>query len=146
MKIKKYLSQIDKIFINGQNFSLLIVRFILAYGFYEPALTKWKDIGSVAAWFSEMNIPLPLFTAYMVASFEIAGVILLIIGFIVRWISIPLLSIMIVAIFTVHWENGFAASNNGFEIPLYYIAYLLVLITFGAGKFSIDFFLEKNKI
>ena len=45
---------------------------------------------------------------------------------------------MLVAIFTVHSGNGFEAGNNGYEIPLYYILMNLILIAFGAGKYSLD--------
>ena len=45
---------------------------------------------------------------------------------------------MIVAIVTVHLPNGFEAGNNGFEIPLYYMIFLLLFIANGAGKFSLD--------
>ncbi|HPQ08533.1 MAG TPA: DoxX family protein [Bacteroidia bacterium] len=125
--------------------SLLFVRLVLSYGFYEPAKTKWQDIQSVADWFSSLNIPFPLLNAYLSASFEMLGVFLLLIGLFTRWIAIPLMFIMIVAIFTVHWENGFATSDNGFEIPLYYFVMLLVLLSYGAGKWSVDFYLKKRK-
>ena len=32
-----------------------------------------------------------------------------------------LMIVMLVAIFTVHIGNGFAAGDNGFEIPFYYL-------------------------
>jgi len=47
---------------------------------------------------------------------------------------------MIVAIFTVHLENRFATSDNGFEIPLYYFVMLLVLLSYFASIWSVDFF------
>jgi putative oxidoreductase len=50
---------------------------------------------------------------------------------------------MMVAISTVHFKNGFAASDNGFEIPLYYFAMLFMLLSFGAGKWSVDFYFKK---
>jgi putative oxidoreductase len=125
--------------------SLLFVRLVLSYGFYEPAKTKWQDIQSVADWFSSLNIQFPLLNAYLSASFEMLGVFLLLIGLFTRWITIPLMFIMIVAIFTVHWENGFAASDNGFEIPLYYFVMLFILLSYGAGKWSVDFYLKKRK-
>ena len=53
---------------------------------------------------------------------------------------------MIVAIFTVHISNGFAAGNNGFEIPLYYMLFLIIFLSHGAGKFSLDkIFFDKTK-
>lgn len=129
-----------------QDFVLLALRLVLAYGFFNPAMMKVKDIDSIAAWFESINIPLPLFNAYLATGTEILGVILLTLGLLTRWISIPLIITMIVAIVTVHWENGFEAGDNGFEIPLYYILMLLTLLSFGAGKYSLDQFLKLNRI
>lgn len=127
-----------------RNLLLLSIRLVLAYGFLNPALNKWADISGIAAWFAELGIPLPGLNAYLSASTEIAGVALLTLGLSTRLISIPLIINMIVAITAVHWSNGFEAGNNGFEIPLYYILLLLVLLINGAGKFSIDYFLSKK--
>ncbi len=121
---------------------LLAVRLILVYGFYNPAIMKWQNINSIAEWFSEMGIPLPTINAYMAASTEMAGVVLLTLGLANRIISIPLIFVMIVAIVTVHLGNGFEAGNNGFEIPVYYILLLLVILIYGAGKISVDYLLQ----
>jgi putative oxidoreductase len=123
---------------------LLAVRLILAYGFYNPAIMKWQNINSIAEWFGEMGIPLPALNAYMAATTEMAGVVLLTLGLASRIISIPLVFVMIVAIVTVHLGNGFEAGNNGFEIPVYYILLLLVILIYGAGKISLDNII-KNK-
>ena len=41
--------------------------------------------------------------------------------------------------------NGFAASENGFEIPLYYMIMLFTLLVIGPGRISVDnFFFKKN--
>jgi len=129
-----------------KSFSLLFARLLIAYGFYEPAMMKWQDINSVAEWFGSMGIPLPTLNAYMAASTEIAGVVLLTLGLFTRLISIPLIVVMIVAIVTVHLGNGFSAGDNGFEIPLYYMTFLFIFFSHGAGKFSLDrvIFGEKN--
>jgi len=126
-----------------QDLSLLFLRLILAYGFYEPAMNKWNDINSVASWFENMGIPMPTLNAYMAASTEILGVVLLTLGLFTRIISIPLIIIMIVAIFMLHLSNGFSSGDNGFEIPLYYMIMLFVLFSFGAGKISLDAFFKK---
>ena len=130
----------------GKSLSLLFARLAVAYGFYEPAMMKWSDINSVAEWFGSMGIPLPTLNAYMAATTEIVGVVLLTLGLLTRFISLPLIVIMIVAIVTVHLPNGFSAGNNGYEIPLYYMIFLLIFFSNGAGKFSIDRFIfgEKN--
>jgi putative oxidoreductase len=127
-----------------RDLSLLFVRLILAYGFYEPAIMKWQDIGAVADWFGSIGIPLPTLNAYMAATTELSGVVLLVLGLAVRIISIPLIVVMIVAITTVHLPHGFSAGDNGFEIPLYYMIMLFVLLTHGGGKFSLDHLLLKK--
>ena len=126
--------------------SLLFLRLILAYGFFEPAMNKWSDIDAVASWFRDgLGLPMPLLSAYMAASTEIVGVALLTLGLFVRFISIPLIIVMIVAITTVHLQNGFSAADNGFEIPFYYMLMLIVLLAHGGGKIGIDYFISKNK-
>lgn len=122
----------------GQSISLLMARLTLAYGFYAPAMQKWSDISSVANWFGTLGIPFPTLNAYMAATTELLGVVLLTLGLFTRLISIPLIIVMIVAITTVHLAHGFSAADNGFEIPLYYMLFLLLFASFGAGKFSLD--------
>ena len=126
---------------NGQSLSLLFARLAVAYGFYDPAMQKWSDISSVATWFGSIGIPFPTLNAYMAASTEIIGVVLLTLGLFTRLISIPLMVIMVVAITTVHLAHGFSAGDNGFEIPLYYMMFLAIFATFGAGKLSLDYLL-----
>jgi len=123
---------------HGQSVSLFLARLVVAYGFYEPAMTKWADINSVAEWFGSIGIPFPTLNAYMAASTEIVGVVLLTLGLFTRLISVPLMVIMVVAITTVHLSNGFAAGSNGFEIPLYYMLFLALFASLGAGKLSLD--------
>ena len=131
---------------NFQSLALLLARLIVAYGFLEPALMKWNDMGAVAQWFGSMGIPFPTLNAYMAGTTEIVGVVLVALGLLIRLISIPMMVIMVVAIITVHLGHGFSAGNNGFEIPLYYMLFLFIFATHGAGKFSVDYFLfEKEK-
>lgn len=129
-----------------KSLSLLFARLVVAYGFYNPAMMKWADIDSVAVWFGSMGIPFPTLNAYMAATTEITGVVLLTFGLFTRVISIPLIIVMIVAIITVHLPHGFESGNNGFEIPLYYMLFLFIFLSHGAGKFSFDrlLFGEKN--
>jgi len=123
---------------HGQSLVLLLARLAVAYGFYEPAMQKWSDIGAIATWFGTLGIPFPTLNAYMAATTELTGVILLTLGLFTRLISLPLMVVMIVAITTVHLAHGFSAGDNGFEIPMYYLLFLSIFASFGAGKFSLD--------
>ena len=169
MVLKKLYSEFSRLTEYTQSIGLLGLRFILAYTFFGPAMMKWSDMSSVVAWFGSMGIPFPTINAYMAASTEIAGVVLLTLGLFTRLISIPLIVTMLVAIVTVHGVNGFAfvqegtevlnayvngelvegtmiKLNNGYELVLYYILMLVVLVGHGGGKFSLDrlIFGEKN--
>lgn len=141
--MKKFFSAFESIANKGQDVALLFLRLILAYGFWEPAKNKWADINAIADWFESLGMAAPKLNAYLAATTEMAGVFLLLLGLGTRYIAVPLIITMIVAIKTVHWGNGFSAGDNGFEIPLYYMLMLFVLLTFGAGKISLDFLIKK---
>lgn len=138
MKISEIYSRYESFVSKLKDIPLLFMRLILAYGFYEPAKMKWSHINSVIEWFGSLGIPAPAFNAYLSASTEVIGIVLLVLGLGTRVISIPLIVVLLVAIKTVHWVHGFEAGQNGYEIPLYYIIMLIALITFGSGRFSVD--------
>lgn len=146
MRFKQSYLEFTRVSEYFRSLGLLLARLIIAYGFFEPAMMKWNDINAVAGWFGSIGIPWPGLNAYLAATTEIMGVVLLTLGLMTRLISLPLMIIMIVAIFTVHLPNGFSAGDNGFEIPLYYLLFLLLFLAEGAGKFSLDrlFFGERN--
>lgn len=141
---KKIYYAFSGLFDNFQSIFLLFARLIIAYGFYEPAMNKWNNIDSVAQWFNSIGIPLPTLNAYMAATTEILGVVLLALGLFTRFISLPLMIVMVVAIMTVHIGNGFSAGDNGFEIPLYYFLFLGLFLSHGAGKISADYLIFKK--
>jgi len=169
MCIKDIYKEFTRLSEYTHSLGLLFLRLIVAYTFFAPAMMKWNDIGAVAQWFGAMGIPFPTLNAYMSATTEIVGVVLLTLGLFTRFISIPLIIIMFVAIATVHGVNGFAfvdegtqfvnayvngtlvegtmiKLNNGYELVLYYTLMLFVLLGQGGGKFSLDrlIFGEKN--
>ncbi len=102
-----------------EDFAPLILRLLLAYVFYHTALEKLTSIESTAQWFEYLGIPLPTLNAYMAALTETLGFVLLAIGLGTRIISIPLVIVMLVALFTVHLEHGWlviGSSGNDPEI------------------------------
>lgn len=136
---RKYVKILNSL----KDLPLLALRLILAYGFYEPAMKKLGNIDAVSQWFASMNYPLPTLNAYLSGITEITGVIFLILGLGMRFVTLPLLFIMVIAISTVHFGNGFAAGNNGYEIPLYYMLMLFTLLIYGGGRISLDSILAK---
>lgn len=137
--MEKLNQAIVKILSSFQDLSLLLVRITLAYGFYGPALKKINNFNNIVDWFgSGLGLPFPWLMAILATVTEALIVILMTLGLKARLIAIPGMITMLVAIFLVHWDNGFQASNNGFEIPLYYFLMLSVIATAGPGKYSID--------
>lgn len=68
---------------------------------------------AAVAWFGNpdwgLGLPFPWLLALMATAAELVGGVFLLIGFATRWISVPLMITMLVAIFTVHWDNGWFA-------------------------------------
>lgn len=122
----------------------LFFRFMVAYGFYHPMLEKAHHFNDVVAWFASMGYPAPTFSAGAALTAEILGIVLLPLGLLTRVISVVLMFVLGVAIATVHWPNGFAASHNGYEIPLYYSLMLFSLVIIGPGRISLDALISRK--
>lgn len=100
---------------------LFFMRILLAYAFYGPAMEKWNNMEATIAWFGNpdwgLGLPFPELNAYMAASTEIVGVVLLILGLGSRLISIPLIFVMLMAFFTVHIDHGWLAIASSSADP-----------------------------
>jgi len=142
--LEKYYNITNKISENGKDLGLLFLRLVLAYGFYGPAMMKLKSFKNTVGFFEGIGIPAPEINAVLATVTETLGFVLLFLGLGIRIITFPLMITMLVAIFFVHWKNGYDVGHNGIEIPLYYLLMLFVLFTQGGGKFSIDYFLRKK--
>ena len=69
---------------------------------------------------------------------EITGGLLLALGFLGPVGPALIISVMMVAAVSVHWQNGLFASSNGIELPLLYAAGAITLALTGPGLFSLD--------
>jgi putative oxidoreductase len=74
----------------------------------------------------------------MAGSAEFFGGLALVVGLLVRPAAISLLIAMLVAIFSVHWVNGFFMSANGYEYAMILALISATLVIEGAGKLSLD--------
>jgi putative oxidoreductase len=95
----------------------LLLRLYLAPIFYMAGLQKFQNFEGTVAWFGNpdwgLGLPFPAFMAFLAGATELGGAVLLLFGFAVRWISIPLAVTMLVAIFSVHLKNGWLAIAEG---------------------------------
>ncbi len=101
----------------------LLLRLYLAPVFWIAGTNKvgglesWEAVKegfqNTSSWFGNpdwgLGLPLPGLMALLAITTEIFGSIMLLMGIGVRWVSIPLMITMLVAAFSVHWQNGWQA-------------------------------------
>jgi putative oxidoreductase len=69
---------------------------------------------------------------------EITSGLLIALGFLGPVGPALMISVMIVAAITVHWEHGLFAANNGIEVPLLYATAAIGFALAGFGQYSLD--------
>lgn len=91
----------------------LALRLYLAPIFWMAGMSKLNAFDSTVEWFGNsdwgLGLPFPLLMALLATGAELIGAVLLTLGLLTRLISIPLIINMLVAILSVHWENGWQA-------------------------------------
>ena len=91
----------------------LALRLYLAPIFWVAGTNKLDGMDNVIAWFGNpdwgLGLPFPTLMAWLAVGSEVLGAIALLIGLGTRWFSIPLMVTMLVAVFSVHFKNGWQA-------------------------------------
>ncbi len=95
-----------------------------------------------AGWMESIGLAPGVLMASMAGSAEFFGGLLLIAGLAVRPTALVLAFTMVIAIVTVHLENGLFMANNGYEFGLALLVISLALMIRGAGSVSADRFLQ----
>jgi putative oxidoreductase len=134
------------------------LRLVIGYGFMAHGWAKLsRGPEGFARLLEQIGAPLPVVTAWVSTFVEILGGLAILAGAFVAVVSVPLIGMMLVAMFTVHLRYGFSAVNTigltadgpqfgppGYEVNLLYIAGLVALILGGAGPLSIDRLLART--
>lgn len=97
-----------------------------------------------AGWMTSIGLDPGMLMAAMAGSAEFFGGLLLVTGLLVRPAALILAFTMLVAIVTVHLENGLFMSNNGYEFGLALLAISVALVFRGAGSLSADRLLQRQ--
>ena len=137
------------IFQTANSWSSLIIRVMLGIVMFPHGAQKLFGLfggygfsGSMGFFTDKMHIP--AFFAFLAIMAEGLGSMGLMIGFLTRVAAFGILCNMIVAIYMVHWPNGFFMNwfgnqkGEGFEYHLLAIAICLALLISGGGKWSVD--------
>ena len=91
-----------------------------------------------AQWMQSIGLAPGFLMALLAGSAEFFGGLALIIGLLTRPAALISAITMLVAIFSVHIENGLFMSNNGYEFALSLLAATAALTIQGAGVWSAD--------
>jgi putative oxidoreductase len=106
---------------------------------------------SFAAVLHTLGVPLPDLLAWLTTLVELAGGTAILAGAFVPFVALPMATVLVTALLTVHLPNGFfsvklvevSASGTkfgpvGYEIILLYLAGLAALVAGGAGPLPVD--------
>jgi putative oxidoreductase len=130
--------------------ALLLLRLFLGWAFiYHGSQKLFGAFGGkgLDAFAHTLHMPAflpPTAWAALAAGSEFVCGILIFIGLLARFASIPIICVMLVAIATVHGQFGFATSFKdgktliGYELNLAYITLCTTLLLTGPGLISLD--------
>ncbi|MGA2405933.1 MAG: DoxX family protein [Bacteroidales bacterium] len=121
----------------------ILIRLIVGLVFLTEGIQKYlfpELLGTGR--FSTIGFSNPAFWAYFTGTFEIICGSLILLGFITRVASVPLIIIMITAFITTKWpilmHKGFWPMAHEYRTDFAMTLLLIYLLIFGAGKWSGD--------
>jgi putative oxidoreductase len=91
-----------------------------------------------AAGFAHLRFRPPLLFALAAGLAELAGGAMLAVGLLTPLAALAITVVMLNAIATVHWRNGFWNTNGGYELNLLVLAGALAVAVSGPGRISLD--------
>jgi putative oxidoreductase len=119
----------------------LLMRVGLGAAFVDHAWLKFDGgVDNFAGFLDSLNVPLPDLVAWLQIMTEGIGGLLLIAGLFTRYVTLPLIGILIGAILLVKADFGFVVADGspGFSYETVLIAGLLGLLFVGPGRYSLD--------
>jgi putative oxidoreductase len=95
-------------------------------------------LAGTGGFFEQLGFRPGRFFAATAGTTEVVGGLLVAAGLLGPLGPALILSVMVVAIATVHWQHGLFAQNNGIETPLLYAVGAVALALTGPGAYSLD--------
>jgi putative oxidoreductase len=135
------------------------LRLIVGFGFMEHGYAKLaRGADGFGAILQAIGVPFAHWLGWATIGVEIAGGLLVLAGAFLPLVTVPLVMVLLVAIFTVHLPNGFSSiklqsydstgahfGQPGYETDLLYITALLALCCAGPGPASVDGYLKSRR-
>jgi putative oxidoreductase len=128
------------------------LRLIVGYGFLAHGIAKLlRGPQSFIDILGALGVFEPLLSGWATILVEIFGGLAIMAGLFIPLASVPMIVVLLVAIFTVHLPNGFSSiklesvtsagahfGQPGYETDLLYLAALVALVLGGSGPFALD--------
>ena len=134
------------------------LRLIVGYGFMQHGFAKLsRGPNAFGAILQAMGVPNPHLMAWLTILTELLGGLAVLLGAFVALVSVPMMGVLLVAMFKVHLPYGFSSIKLlgvteagakfgpvGYEVILLYVACLAALVIGGSGPFAVDGLIGKR--
>lgn len=138
------MSVMNRILLSKAGAAALILRvpvglILMAHG--AQKLFGWfggNGLAGTAGWLSSMGMEPGLLMAILAGGAEFFGGLALVLGLLTRPAALVAAFTMLVAIFSVHINNGLFVADGGYEYALTLMVALLALAVQGGGYLSMD--------
>ncbi len=139
---------INKTLVSGAGLEAVILRvpiglILAAHG--GQKLFAWfggYGLEGTGQWMASVGLNPGFVMALLAGSAEFFGGIALILGLLTRPAAMINAITMLVALFWVHWGNGFFLDTHGIEYALALLSANVALIFIGGGRYSLDALIE----
>ncbi len=122
----------------------LATRITIGLGYFHTGVGKWRNFEHTVEFFTSVGIPFARANAAFIASLEVVGGVLLLVGLLTRLSGTLLAGSMVVALLTADRDGfiaswGSASDSSPTDIASFvFLLFLLWLIVHGAGPISLD--------
>jgi len=128
---------------NSQGIPMLIARILLALMFLLAGLSKFAGLDGTAGYIASKGLPMAHLLAFGTAALEVAGAVLLIVGWKARWAALALAAFTLLASFIFHNYWALPADQQMMQELMFMkniavVGGLLAVFAFGAGTLSLD--------
>jgi putative oxidoreductase len=131
-----------------RHFFFLSIRLYWGALFLMTGFGKLSNGNAVATFFTEVHVPFPELSSYLVGLLELFGGLSLILGLFSRIFSLLLATMLFSAYFIAHQEALSQIFTNPslfvMQDPFLFLYTTLVVLCFGPGVISMDFWIEKK--
>lgn len=132
------LSSVERKLGAYNDIALLIGRILIGVLFIMAAYAKFKGLAGTTGYFTKLGVPAPSAVAPLVATFELAVGVFMLVGFKTRFTALAIAVFCVVAALLAHTNFADQQQLNNFLKNLAISGGCLAFFVTGAGPYSVD--------